>query len=110
MRFEMNLAHHSQEPPILSVEKLSAWFAGHHAVKEVSMDVNRNTVVAIIGPSGCGKSTFIRCINRLHEEIPQARAKGTVLLEGENIYSSGVDPVTVRRKIGMVFQKPNPFP
>lgn len=96
--------------PILSVQGLSAWFGPQHAVKNVSMDVERNTVVAIIGPSGCGKSTFIRCINRLHEEIPQARATGTVLLENTNIYASGVDPVTVRRKIGMVFQKPNPFP
>lgn len=96
--------------PILSAQGLSAWFGSHQAVKNVSMDVERNTIVAIIGPSGCGKSTFIRCINRLHEEIPQARATGTVLLEGQNIYANGIDPVTIRRKIGMVFQKPNPFP
>jgi phosphate transport system ATP-binding protein len=67
-------------------------------------------VTAIIGPSGCGKSTFIRCLNRLHEEVPGARSEGTVRLEGANIYGSETDPVTIRRRVGMVFQKPNPFP
>lgn len=95
---------------ILDVKELSAWFGSTKAVKGVSLQVERNSVVAIIGPSGCGKSTFIRCLNRLHEEIPHARAEGSALLEGEDIYAAGVDPVSIRRKIGMVFQKPNPFP
>ena len=67
-------------------------------------------MTAIIGPSGCGKSTFIRCLNRMHEVVPGARVSGTVLLDGEDIYAPGVDPVAIRRRIGMVFQKPNPFP
>jgi phosphate transport system ATP-binding protein len=96
--------------PILKVKELNAWFASHHAVKGVSMDFFANTVTAIIGPSGCGKSTYIRCLNRLHEEIIGARAEGEVILENINIYGQNVDPVVIRRKIGMVFQKPNPFP
>lgn len=96
--------------PILSITGLNAYFGAHHAVKNVSIDFLPNTVTAIIGPSGCGKSTFIRCLNRLHEEVPTARATGEVVLDGMNIYGSGVDPVKIRRKIGMVFQKPNPFP
>src|SRR5258708_2101 len=96
--------------PVLEVRKLDAWFGKTHAVKSVSLEVAPGTVTAIIGPSGCGKSTFIRCLNRLHEEIPDASAAGEVFLEEMNIYASGVDPVLIRRKIGMVFQKPNPFP
>lgn len=96
--------------PILKVKQLDAWFGSHHAVKGVSMDIFANTVTAIIGPSGCGKSTYIRCLNRLHEEIIGARAEGEVILENINIYGQNVDPVVIRRKIGMVFQKPNPFP
>jgi phosphate transport system ATP-binding protein len=92
------------------VSGLNAWFGATQALKNIAMDFDRNAVTAIIGPSGCGKSTFIRCLNRLHEEVPEARAQGRVLLEGRDIYSSGVDPVAIRRKIGMVFQKPNPFP
>ena len=95
---------------VLNVERLNAWFGDHQVVKNVSMTVSRGEVVAIIGPSGCGKSTFIRCLNRLHEEIVGARVDGSVLLEGRNIYSKGVDPVDVRRRVGMVFQRPNPFP
>lgn len=96
--------------PLLSVSSLSAFFSGVQAVKSVNLSVQRNEVLALIGPSGCGKSTFIRCLNRLHEEVPGATATGEVLLEGENIYRSGVDPVLIRRRIGMVFQKANPFP
>jgi phosphate transport system ATP-binding protein len=96
--------------PILEVRKLSAWFSKSIAVKDVSMQFQPKTVTAIIGPSGCGKSTFIRCLNRLHEEVPGAGASGFVLLDGIDVYGSGVDPVSLRRKIGMVFQKPNPFP
>lgn len=95
---------------LLATEKLSAFFNSTRAVNEITLEVHRNEVVALIGPSGCGKSTYLRCLNRLHEEVPGARITGKVLLEGEDIYATGVDPVSIRRKIGMVFQKPNPFP
>ncbi|PIU00496.1 MAG: phosphate ABC transporter ATP-binding protein [Bdellovibrionales bacterium CG10_big_fil_rev_8_21_14_0_10_45_34] len=103
----------NQNPPVeplLSVDKLSAWFGKQQALFDVSLNVSRHTVLALIGPSGCGKSTFIRCLNRLHEEVPGARSEGVVKLNGQNIYGATVDPVKVRRQIGMVFQKPNPFP
>lgn len=96
--------------PILKIHSLNAWFGESQALKEVSLDIPPMAVTAVIGPSGCGKSTFIRCLNRLHEEVPSAGASGEVLLNGMNIYGDGVDPVGIRRKIGMVFQKPNPFP
>lgn len=95
---------------LLRVEKLNAFFGDFQAVKDVDLSVKHNEVVALIGPSGCGKSTFIRCLNRLHEEVPGARTTGDVWLDGKNIYGPGVDPVIVRRNVGMVFQKPNPFP
>ena len=100
----------SEPSPILDVRELNAWFGTTHAVKGVALKASEQTVTAIIGPSGCGKSTFIRCLNRLHEETPNAHAAGQVLLEGKDIYASSVDPVLVRGKVGMVFQKPNPFP
>jgi phosphate transport system ATP-binding protein len=90
--------------------QLNAWFGDTQAVKNISLTFEANTVTAIIGPSGCGKSTYIRCLNRLHEEVPGAHAEGRVYLEGEDIYGRGINPVALRRKIGMVFQKPNPFP
>ncbi len=95
---------------ILQVDNLNAYFGDFHAVKSVSLDAYSHTVTALIGPSGCGKSTFIRCLNRLHEEVDGARATGGVFLSGMDIYGTGVDPVVIRRKIGMVFQKANPFP
>ena len=95
---------------ILEVNALNAWFGSTQAVKGIDLAFESNTVTAIIGPSGCGKSTFIRCLNRLHEEVPDASAEGRVLLNGDDIYAKDVDPVAIRRKIGMVFQKPNPFP
>jgi len=94
----------------VQTEKLNAWFGNNHVLKDISIDVKENQVTAIIGPSGCGKSTLIRCLNRMHELVLGARASGTVLLDNANVYARGVDPVTVRRKVGMVFQKPNPFP
>jgi phosphate transport system ATP-binding protein len=97
-------------PLALETVDLNAWFGTVHALKGVDIQARQNTVTALIGPSGCGKSTFIRCLNRLHEEVPGARVGGNVLLGGESIYRPGVDPVAIRRKIGMVFQKPNPFP
>jgi phosphate transport system ATP-binding protein len=91
-------------------EKLNAWFGDNHVLKDISIGFLTNDVTAIIGPSGCGKSTLIRCLNRMHELVPGARTKGSVLLDDANIYAREVDPVTVRRRVGMVFQKPNPFP
>jgi phosphate transport system ATP-binding protein len=89
---------------------LNAFYGDQHAVKGMTIDFEPNEVTAIIGPSGCGKSTMVRCINRMHEEVPGARAAGDVLLDDVNIYGDGVDVVSVRRTVGMVFQKPNPFP
>jgi len=94
----------------IKVSALSAWFGNNQALYDISMDVPEKSVTAIIGPSGCGKSTFIRCLNRLHEEVVGASSRGIVLLDGEDVFASGVDPVMLRRRMGMVFQKPNPFP
>jgi phosphate transport system ATP-binding protein len=94
----------------VKVQGLRACYGQQEALKGIDIDFPANQVSAIIGPSGCGKSTLIRCINRMHEEIPGARAQGSVTLEGVNVYSGGVDVTSVRRMIGMVFQKPNPFP
>ncbi|MEA2372377.1 MAG: phosphate transport system ATP-binding protein [Solirubrobacteraceae bacterium] len=92
------------------LEHLRAFYGSAEQVKGVDLELHANQVTAIIGPSGCGKSTMIRCINRMHEEIPGARAEGRVLLDDANIYDSAVDVVAVRRAVGMIFQKPNPFP
>src|SRR5215510_8869646 len=94
----------------LRVESLNVYYGKVLAVKNVTLSIKTRQVTAIIGPSGCGKSTFIRCLNRMHELTPGARVEGKVLLDGANLYGPGMDPVEVRRKIGMVFQKPNPFP
>ncbi len=92
------------------VKGLHAYYGAQHAVKGIDIDFHANEVTAIIGPSGCGKSTMVRCINRMHEEIPGARAEGSVTLDELDVYAPGVDVTSVRRLIGMVFQKPNPFP
>jgi phosphate transport system ATP-binding protein len=92
------------------LEQLRAFYGEAEQVKGIDLDFRANEVTAIIGPSGCGKSTMVRCINRMHEEIPGARAEGRVLLDDLDVYDSSVDVVAVRRAIGMVFQKPNPFP
>jgi phosphate transport system ATP-binding protein len=94
----------------MRVEGLSAFYSGRKAIENVEMVIEPGAVTAIIGPSGCGKSTLIRCLNRIHEVVPNAHAEGRVLLGTEDIYAKGVDAVAVRRRIGMVFQKPNPFP
>ncbi|HWQ07692.1 MAG TPA: phosphate ABC transporter ATP-binding protein PstB [Holophaga sp.] len=94
----------------IRAEDVNAWFGKTHILKGISLDVARQRVTALIGPSGCGKSTFIRCLNRLHEVVPGARIQGQVLLDGEDIYRRGIDPVLLRRRVGMVFQRPNPFP
>jgi phosphate transport system ATP-binding protein len=92
------------------VEKLRAWFGSSMVLKEVSLAVSERSVLAVIGPSGCGKSTFLRCLNRMHELTPGAGASGKLLLDGEDLYARDVDPVRLRRRVGMVFQRPNPFP
>jgi phosphate transport system ATP-binding protein len=96
--------------PRITVRKLDALFGGVRAVRDVSIDFQDGQVTAIIGPSGCGKSTLLRCLNRMHETIPLARVEGEVLLDGKNLYARGVNPIAVRRNIGMVFQRPTPFP
>jgi phosphate transport system ATP-binding protein len=96
--------------PRLRTENLTAYFGSTPAVKDASLEVRDGEVTAIIGPSGCGKSTFLRCLNRLHETVPTTRVDGRVLLDGRNIYADGVNPIEVRKFIGMVFQRPTPFP
>lgn len=91
-------------------ESLNAWYGNNRVIKDLSIAIREHSVTAIIGPSGCGKSTFIRCLNRMHELVPRAKTSGKVILDGSNIYEKGVDPVKIRRRVGMVFQKPNPFP
>jgi phosphate transport system ATP-binding protein len=97
-------------PPKVRVEALQAWFGERHVLRDVSLDVPAHAVTAVIGPSGCGKSTFLRCLNRMHELVPGARSRGGVFVDGEDLYSRAVDPVRLRRRVGMVFQRPNPFP
>ena len=94
----------------IEVQQLNAYFRATHALRNVSLTVPENTVLAIIGPSGCGKSTFVRCINRMHELIAGARQSGHVRVDGKDLHARGVDPVDLRRRVGMVFQRPNPFP
>jgi phosphate transport system ATP-binding protein len=96
--------------PVFEIENLYAWFGETPVLKNIQMTTMARQITAVIGPSGCGKSTFIRCLNRLHEVIPAAKASGTVRLDGQDIYAPEMDPVLIRRRVGMVFQKANPFP
>ena len=96
--------------PRIRVDDLTAFFGTTSAVRGATIDIRDREVTAVIGPSGCGKSTFLRCLNRLHETVPTARVDGRVLLDGRNIYADGVNPIAVRKLIGMVFQRPTPFP
>jgi phosphate transport system ATP-binding protein len=100
----------AREPPKLTIEHLNAWYGSNHALHDVSLVVPPRSVMAAIGPSGCGKSTFLRCLNRMHELVPGARAEGRLLLDGQDLLGREVDPVVLRRRVGMVFQRPNPFP
>jgi phosphate transport system ATP-binding protein len=95
---------------ILELRNLSAWYGDTLAIKHISMAIKAQSITAIIGPSGCGKSTLIRCLNRMHEVSHRGRVEGCILLDGKDIYAGDVDPVAIRRRIGMVFQKPTPFP
>src|SRR3954464_1039837 len=99
-----------RERPAFEATHLSIFYGEKRAIDDVTIDIPAKTITAIIGPSGCGKSTFLRCLNRMHELVPRTRLEGKVLFQGEDLYSSGVDPAVVRRRIGMVFQKSNPFP
>jgi phosphate transport system ATP-binding protein len=97
-------------PVKLSIRNFDAWYGAKRALKGINLDVIENSITAFIGPSGCGKTTLIRCLNRMHEMTPGATAKGQAILDGMNMYDAKIDPVTIKRRIGMVFQKPNPFP
>ncbi|WP_179381757.1 phosphate ABC transporter ATP-binding protein PstB [Jannaschia marina] len=94
----------------ITARGVQVYYGDTHAIKDVDVDIAANTVTAFIGPSGCGKSTFLRCINRMNDTIPVARVEGDIRIDGEDIYDKRVDPVQLRAKVGMVFQKPNPFP
>jgi len=94
----------------LSISSLNAWFGTKHALKNIDIDFKENCITALIGPSGCGKTTLLRCINRMHEMTPGTSVKGQIILDDLDIYNKGSDPVVVKRRMGMVFQKPNPFP
>jgi phosphate transport system ATP-binding protein len=96
--------------PLIRTQKVSVFYGDHEAIKKVSLVMPRNKVVAMIGPSGCGKSTFLRSINRLNDLIPGCRVTGELSIAGQNIYTPGIDLVSLRRRVGLVFQKPNPFP
>ncbi len=98
------------DEPIIKVQNLSVWYGERQILGDINLDIPRNRITAIIGPSGCGKSTLIRCLNRMNDLIPEARIEGQVLFNGQNIYAPDVDVTELRRRIGMVFQKPNPFP
>ena len=96
--------------PRMRVQDISVHYSGKQAVSHVSLDIGSNEVVALIGPSGCGKTTLLRCLNRMNDTIDGCRVEGRVLMDGRDIYAAGVDPVLLRARVGMVFQKPNPFP
>jgi phosphate transport system ATP-binding protein len=94
----------------VSIKNVNAWFGSKQALKNINLEIEENTATAFMGPSGCGKTTLIRCLNRMHEMTPGAKATGRVVLDGTDIYDKSIDPVIIKRRIGMVFQKPNPFP
>ena len=96
--------------PVVSARNVNVYYGEKHAIHDVSLDIGRNAVIALIGPSGCGKSTFLRCINRMNDTIDAARVTGTITLDGQDIYDQREDVVQLRARVGMVFQKPNPFP
>jgi phosphate transport system ATP-binding protein len=95
---------------VFEIRSLSGWFGDNQVLKDIRMDIAKFSVTSVMGPSGCGKSTFIRCLNRMHDMTPGFRMSGEILLDGVNIFSERVDPVNLRRRVGMVFQQPNPFP
>lgn len=100
----------SQQRQKVSIKQLEAWFGAKKAIKNINLDIREKTVTAFIGPSGCGKTTLLRCLNRMHEMTPGAKTTGQVIMDNIDIYDRNIDPVIIKRHIGMVFQKPNPFP
>ncbi|MGI9303965.1 MAG: phosphate ABC transporter ATP-binding protein PstB [Gammaproteobacteria bacterium] len=98
------------ENPVMSARDVNVWYGDKHAIRDVGVDMGANEVLAMIGPSGCGKSTFLRCLNRMNDTIPTAKFSGQITLDGEDIYAPDVDVVLLRARVGIVFQKPNPFP
>jgi len=100
----------SDEERQIETEGLNLYYGKEHVLKSVTFDIRRRSVTAFIGPSGCGKSSYLRCLNRMNDFIPGARIEGKILIDGIDIYSAATDVITLRRKVGMVFQKPNPFP
>src|SRR4249919_232908 len=104
------LAEITGRPTVFAIENLAVWYGKSLALAGVTMDIRKNTVTAVIGPSGCGKSTFIRCLNRMSDAVPGIKVEGRIDYHGTNLRGSRIDPVEVRRRIGMVFQRPNPFP
>jgi len=99
-----------EDAPVFDIQHLDFYYGAKKALNNINLQVQKNQVTALIGPSGCGKSTFLRCLNRMNDTIPNTRVEGTILLDGSDIYAEGMDVVTLRQKVGMVFQKPNPFP
>src|SRR2546423_8358037 len=110
LTFQATLPPPERREPVFDIRGLTASYGGVPAISNVSMQIYENLVTAVIGPSGCGKSTFIRCLNRMNDLVPSFRAEGEILYHGLDLQGPGIDPVAVRRRIGMVFQKPNPFP
>ena len=100
----------SCENPFMVVEDVNVYYGDNHAIRNVSLEIAKKEVIALIGPSGCGKSTFLRCLNRMNDSIESARVTGKIMLDGQDIYAKEQDPVALRARVGMVFQKPNPFP
>jgi len=107
---ETKKVQESTEKYKVRIEKVNGWYGAKRAIKDVNLNVKDKAVTAFIGPSGCGKTTLLRCLNRMHELTPGAHADGRVVVDGIDIYDKSIDPVVIRRRIGMVFQKPNPFP
>ena len=107
---ETEIVQDSAEKYKVRIEKVNGWYGAKRAIKDVNLNVKDKAVTAFIGPSGCGKTTLLRCLNRMHEMTPGAHADGRVVVDGIDIYDKSIDPVVIRRRIGMVFQKPNPFP
>jgi len=98
------------EDPFIVTEKVNVFYGTNHAIQDVTLEIGKGEVIALIGPSGCGKSTYLRCLNRMNDSIESARVTGTITLDGQDIYGGDLDPVALRARVGMVFQKPNPFP
>ena len=107
---EKRIVQKSTEKYKVNIENVNGWYGSKRAIKDINLNVKEKSVTAFIGPSGCGKTTLLRCLNRMHEMTPGAHADGRVMVDGIDIYDKSIDPVVIRRRIGMVFQKPNPFP